>query len=344
VRNFIADLTGKDLITTQDWRVEELNIALKLAEELKWRYHYFGMEEIPRLLDRKTFFMLFFAPSTRTRAAFEAAMTYLGGHAQYIESRQTRAGEGEAVKDIVAMYDRYGHGLGIRILDKAIDFKHGVGNQLIREAARHVKIPVINMADDQFHPTQALADFMTFKERFPSYRGKKYVIMWAYSPHIRGPCSVNADLLLFTRMGVDVTVAFPPGFDLYPDIIETAKKNAEASGAHLEFTHDYKEALRGAHAVFPRNWASRKLQELGYSKFAEEELKTYEKFKDWKVTMELMDLMDKSGVLMHVMPIMRGFEADNDVVDSPRSILYEQAENGLWTKAAVLALTMANVR
>ncbi len=344
MRNFIADLTGKDLITTQDWEIEELKIAIRLAEELKWRYHYFGMNEIPKLLDRKTFFMLFFAPSTRTRAAFEAAMTYLGGHAQYIESRQTRAGEGEAVKDIVAMYDRYGHGLGIRILDKAIDFKHGVGNQLIREAAKHVKIPVINMADDQFHPTQALADFMTFKERFPHYKGKKYVIMWAYSPHIRGPCSINADLLLFTRMGVDVTVAYPPGFDLYPDIIEMAKKNAEASGAHLEFTNDYKEALRGAHAVFPRNWASRQLQELGYSKFAEEELKIYEKYKDWRVTAELMELMDKSGVLMHVMPIMRGYEADDDVVDSPRSILYEQAENGLWTKAAVLALTMANIR
>ncbi len=344
MRNFISDLTGKDLITTQDWSLEELNIALKLAEELKWRYHYFGISEIPKLLERKTFFMLFFAPSTRTRAAFEAAMTYLGGHAQYIESRQTRAGEGEAVKDIVAMYDRYGHGLGIRILDKAIDYKHGLGNKLIREAARHVKIPVINMADDQFHPTQALADFMTFKELFPSYKGKKYVIMWAYSPHIRGPCSINADLLLFTRMGVDVTVVHPPGFDLYPDIVEMAKRNAEESGAVLEFSNDYKEALRGAHAVFPRSWATRKLQELGYSKFAEEELKIYAKYKDWKVTMELMDLMDKLGVLMHVMPVMRNYEADDEVVDSRRSVIYEQAENGLWTKAAVLALTMANIR
>ena len=344
MRNLIIDLTGKDLITTQDWKVDELKIALGLAKELKETYHYFGLERLPPLLDRKTFFMLFFAPSTRTRAAFEAAMTYLGGHAQYIESRQTRAGEGEAVKDIVAMYDRYGHGLGIRILDKAIDFRHGVGNQLLREAAKHVRVPVINMADDQFHPTQALGDYMTFEEKFPNPKGKKYVIMWAYSPHVRGPCSVNADLLLFTRMGVDVTVAYPPGFDLYPDIVNQAKANAESSGAVLEFTNDYKEALRGAHAVFPRNWASQQLQELGYSKFGEEELRTYEKFKDWKVTSELMDLMDKSGVLMHVMPIMRGYEADDEVVDSPRSVLYEQAENGMWAKAAVLALTMAYIR
>lgn len=344
MKHLVADLTGKDLITTQDWSVDELRLAIKLAKDLKNRYVHYGMEGIPRILDRKTFFMLFYAPSTRTRAAFEAAMTYLGGHAQYIEARMTRMGEGEKVKDVVTMYERYGQGLGIRILDKSIDFKHGVGNALIREAAKHISIPVINMADDQFHPTQALADYTTFEEVFPNPKGKKYVIMWAYSPHVRGPCSVNEDLLLFTRMGVDVTVVHPPEFELYPDIMEMAKKNAEASGAHLEFSNDYREALRGAHAVFPRNWATRQLQELGYSKFAEQELQLYEKYRDWKVTKDLMDLMDKNGVLMHVMPIMRGYEADDEVVDSPRSVLYEQAENGLWTKAAVLALTMANMR
>jgi len=344
LKNFVYDLMGKDLITTQEWSVEEIKIALNLAKEFKWIHHYYGVEGLPKLLDRKTFFMLFFAGSTRTRAAFEAAMTYLGGHAQYIGSQETRIGEGEAVKDVVAMYDRYGHGLGIRILDKAIDYKHGVGNQLIREAAKHVKIPVINMADDQFHPTQALADYMTFEELFPNPRGKKYVIMWAYSPVVRGPCSINEDLLLFTRLGVDVTVVYPPGYDLYPDIVEWAKENARSSGATLEFSNDYREALRGAHAVFPRNWASKTLQELGYSKYGAEELKNYEKFKDWRVTKDLMDLMDKSGVLMHVMPVFRNAEADDEVVDSPRSVLYEQAENGLWTKMAVLALVMAGLK
>lgn len=119
--------------------------------------------------------MLFFAGSTRTRAA-EAGMTYLGGHAQYIGAQETRIGEGEAVKDVAAMYERYGHGLGIRILDKAIDYKHGAGNQLIREVAKHVKIPVINMADDQFHPTQALADYMTFEELFPTLKARNTLL------------------------------------------------------------------------------------------------------------------------------------------------------------------------
>ncbi len=344
MKHLLADLTGKDLITTQEWEVDELRLAIELAKDLKRRYVFYGVEGIPKLLERKTFFMLFFAPSTRTRSAFEAAMTLLGGHAQYLEPRMTRAGEGEAYKDIAKMYERYGHGIGIRILDKAIDYVYGRGNAIVREFAKWAKVPVINMADDAFHPTQGLADFMTFEEIFPNYKGKKYVIMWAYSPEIRGWCSIQEDLLIFTRMGVDVTVAAPPGFKLDPKVIEWAKQNAKATGAELRFTNDFREAVEGAHAVFPRNWASPTLVQLGYSKFAEEEKKIYEKYRDWKVTMDLFDRMDKSAVLMHVMPIFRGYEADDEVIDSPKSVLYEQAENGLYTKAAVLALTMGGVR
>jgi len=344
IKDVVTDLTGKDLITTQEWSVDEIRLALELARDIKKRYIFYGINGIPKLLERKTFFMLFFAPSTRTRSAFEAAMTLLGGHAQYLEPRMTRAGEGEALKDIAKMYERYGHGLGIRILDKAIDYVYGRGNVVIREMAKWAKVPVINMADDMFHPTQGLADYLTFEETFPKPRGKKYVIMWAYSPEIRGWCSIQEDLLIFTRMGVDVTVVSPPGFTLDPKVVEWARSNAEATGASLEFSNDFKAAVEGAHAVFPRNWASPKLVQVGYSKFAEEERRLYEKFRDWRVSRELFDRMDKSAVLMHVMPIFRGYEADEDVIDSPRSLLYEQAENGLYTKAAVLALTMAGMK
>lgn len=350
MRYLVRDLSGKDLISTMEWGIDEIEIALKLAEELKKIAHYYGVEHIPKILDRKIFWMLFFAPSTRTRAAFEAAMYYLGGHAAYIEAKTTRLAlepgqVGEAVKDAAIMYDRYGHGIGVRILDKAIDYVYGRGNAVVREIAKAANIPVINMADDMFHPTQGLADLFTFREYFGKTEGKKYVIMWAYSPEIRGWCSVQEDMILFTRYGVDVVIARPPGFDLDPKLVEKAKEFARESGGSLTITDDLKSALEGAHAVFPRNWASPKLVELGYSKFKDEELKIYEKYKNWKVTRELMDLMDKRGVLMHVLPIMRGYEADDEVIDDPRrSIIYEQAENGLWTKAAVLALTMYGVK
>ncbi|MEZ0393829.1 MAG: ornithine carbamoyltransferase [Desulfurococcaceae archaeon] len=351
LRHLSRDLSGRDLISTLDWSDEELDLSLKLAKEFKEIANYYGVEAIPKILERKVFYMLFFAPSTRTRAAFESAMVFLGGHAAFIDATTTRLAfgkeerAGEALKDVAAMYDAYGHGIGIRILDKAIDYVYGRGNAYIREVANAANIPVINMADDMFHPTQGLADIFSFIERFGNPQGKKYVIMWAYSPEIRGWCSVQEDMILFPRFGVDVVVARPPGFELDPKLVERAKQLAKEHGASLEFTSDLKEALSGAHAVFPRNWASPKLVELGYSKFKDEELKIYEKYKDWKVTRELMDLMDKQGVLMHVLPIFRGFEADDEVIDDPkRSIIYEQAENGLWTKMAVLALTMYGVK
>lgn len=350
MRYLVRELSGKDLISTMDWSIDEIEIALGLAEEFKKIAHYQGIEHIPKILDHKIFYMLFFAPSTRTRAAFESAMYYLGGHAIYIEAKTTRLAVepgqvGEAVKDVAIMYDRYGHGIGVRILDKAIDYVYGRGHKVIREIATTATIPVINMADDRFHPTQGLADLYTFREHFGKIEGKKYVIMWAYSPEIRGWCSVQEDMILFPRFGVDVVIARPPGFDLDPKLVEKAKEYARESGGSLKFTDNLREALEGAHAVFPRNWASPKLVELGYSKFKEEELRIYEKYKDWRITRELMDLMDKHGVLMHVLPIMRGYEADNEVIDDPgKSIIYEQAENGLWTKAAVLALTLYGVK
>jgi len=350
LRNLVRELSGRDLISTLDWSDEEIEIALKLAEELKHIAHYRGVDKLPKILRGKIFYMLFFAPSTRTRAAFEAAMYYLGGYAAYIEAQTTRLalkpGEvGEAVKDATAMYDLYGHGIGVRILDKAIDYVYGRGHAVVQEMARVAKVPVINMADDRFHPTQGLADIFTFREYFGKTEGKKYVIMWAYSPEIRGWCSVQEDMVLFPRFGVDVVIARPPGFDLDPKLVEKAKELAREHGASLTITDNLKEALSGAHAVFPRNWASPKLVELGYSKFKDEELKIYEKYRDWRVTRELMDLMDKRGVLMHVLPIMRGYEADDEVIDDPkRSIILQQAENGLWTKAAVLALTLYGVK
>ncbi|MFZ8791997.1 MAG: ornithine carbamoyltransferase [Thermosphaera aggregans] len=351
LRHLVRELSGKDLISTLDWTDEQIEIALNLAKEFREIAHYYGVEHIPKILAGKVFYMLFFAGSTRTRAAFESGMVFLGGHAAFIDATTTRMAfgkqekAGEAIKDVAAMYDVYGHGLGIRILDKAIDYLYGVGNSYIREMAQAANIPVINMADDMFHPTQGLADIYTFRERFVNPQGKKYVIMWAYSPEIRGWCSVQEDMILFPRFGVDVVIARPPGFDLDPKLIERARELAKEHGGSLEITDNLQEAVRGAHAIFPRNWASPTLVQVGYSKFKDEELKIYEKYRNWKVTRELMDLMDKKGVLMHVLPIFRGYEADDDVIDDPKkSVIYEQAENGLWTKMAVLALTMYGVK
>jgi len=335
-----VELQGKDLITTQDWSVDEIASTIRLAKELRAKYRG---GRVPSLLPKKTFFMLFYAPSTRTRAAFEAGMTYLGGHAQYIDVSTTRLGSGEAAKDVAKMYEKYGHGLGVRILDSAIDYVYGTGVSVVREYAKHSEIPVINMACCTYHPTQGLADLMTTQEALGRVKGKKYVIMWGYSKSFRGRCSIQEEALIMSRHGMDVTLAHPPGFEIDPKIIGMSKANAKAAGSEFTVTDDLKLAVNGAHAVFPRNWASNALLEVGATRFGKEkELELHDKYRDWTLNQELLDTMDKKAVVTHVLPALRGEEATDNVLDGPQSVIYPQAENGLFTKMAVLTITIGS--
>jgi len=334
-------LKGRDLITTQEWSLDELIATIELARELRSIYEKRG--RLPDLLSKKIFIMLFYASSTRTRSAFETSMTLLGGHSQFIASKMTREAEGESVKDIAKMYEIYGDGVGIRLLDGAIDFVYGKGNKVLREFANYSKKPVVNMADDAFHPTQAIGDFMTIEDKLGNLKGKKYVLMWAYAPVPRGYCSIDSEMLLGTRLGMDVVVTCPRGFKLQDEMIKMAEKNAKNSGGSLEFSEDYKEALNGAQVVFPRSWISRGMAEKGYVKFWREEKRIYERYRDWRLKTKDLELIDVGGIITHVLPVLRGYEADDDVMDSSKSVIYEQARNNLFAKSSALLQTMGIV-
>ncbi|MCS7094583.1 MAG: ornithine carbamoyltransferase, partial [Thaumarchaeota archaeon] len=236
--------------------------------------------------------------------------------------------------------ERFGHAMGVRILESAVDYVYGRGNAVVREYAQHAKIPVVNMADDMYHPSQAIADLYTISERFGWRTEKKrYVILWTYSDRIRSWGSVQDEMLLATRYGMDVVLCYPPGFDLDEELVKLAGQNAKDSGGSFEVSHDPREALRGAHAVFPRSWASHACVMEGLNRFGRErELELHRRYQDWRLTTELTDLMDRHGIVTHVLPVFRGQEADDDVMDGPRSVIYDQAENLLYVRAAILAL------
>jgi len=334
-----ADLFGKDLITTQEWTLEELKTVLDYAKDLKNQYH---TGTLPPILDRKTLFMLFYSSSTRTRCSFESAMTCLGGHAQMLSPDTMRLKEGEAIGDTGKMFDRYGHALGIRILEKAVGYIYGQGNKVLRDYAKACRIPVINMADDMYHPCQALTDIMTIQEKLPNYEGKKFVFSWAYSKHARSWCSVQEAILASTRFGMDTVLAYPEGFDIDPQVIEWCKQNAADAGQDFEITHDVKEAYKGAHVVYPRCWTSTACINVGMDKFGEaNEQKLHDQHKDWICNQELMDLTARNSLYMHCLPVFRGEEATDEVVDGPHSVVIDEAENRLHTQMAIMALTMA---
>jgi len=217
-----AALGGRDYIETLDWTTEEIEEALALSSELK---EAFARGAPHRLLSDKTLFMLFLDKSTRTRNAFEAGMTQLGGHAHFLDAEKTQVAHGESPKDMGIILSRYGHGLAIRH-----DLVPYEGNVYMREVARWADIPVINLQCDVDHPTQTLADLMTLRERRGrDLRGLRVAVSWAFAPSYAKPLSVPQGLLmLLPRFGIDVVLAHPPGFDLMPEVVKRAEEAAAA--------------------------------------------------------------------------------------------------------------------
>ena len=313
--------------------MEELDTVFEHSKYLKRQFKSGAQTE---LLRNKTFFMIFYATSTRTRNSFEAAMTQLGGHAHFLETKTLRAGDPgapEEIRDTVKVLDRYGHGIGIRVYTP----KYGEGEWIMREYAKWSDLPVVSMESDVHHPCQALADMLTFKEKFQKYEKKKYVQAWAYSPSaLRVPAVPQSNVLMMTRHGMDVVYVRPPEFTLDPKIIEQARKNADESGGSFTETTDLKEAFRGAHVVYMRNHCTLNRAEIGDK--AEQEIMN--RYRNWTCTEELMDLTDRKSVFMHCLPADRGYEVTNEVMDGPHSVVFDEAENRLHVQKAVLSLVM----
>ncbi len=346
-----CDLYGRDLICTQDWTKSELDLVIDLAGRMK-RNRF--SNRYTKLLENKTFFMFFYNPSVRTRQSFEVAATELGGHAQFLEPKsmrlKTEKSAGETVEDAAQVMSRYGHGLGIRILEDKIG-AYGQGEDLLREYAKWSSIPVISMAHDKYHPCQGLADIMGWSEWFtkgvnfpPDWRnlkGKKLLVIWGHGALARSWCSVQEAMLIGSRYGMDVTVASPESFDLDPQVLRWTEKNCNINDAHFETTNHETKGYEGAHVVYSRHWMTPEAYENGEF-LKESEINKALKYPRWICDAEKMALTD-NAIFTHPMPIDRGHEVTDDVSSGPRSCIYDVAENRLHVQKAIMVLTMAGI-
>ena len=341
----MINLRGKDVLTTNEWTKAELDQVLDLAFKLK------AMGEKARslnILEGKTLLLLFFRGSTRTRISFTAAMEQLGGFVQCPDpgdlrlSLEDRPGAGESLKDTALVTERYVDCVGIRlsgpIADKNGMPRPGFGDAITRKFAGYVKIPVIDLACDMQHPTQAMADIMVMKENLGDLSGKKFVAMWAYSPIVRQYTSTQADALIAATYGMDVSIVYPKGYDLDPATESLIEEECARNDRKFEISHDLRSAVKGADVVFPRKWVSPDY----YIHTKEEELRLAAQHKDWRLTDNLLKLTNNARFI-HVMPFDRGNEVDNSIVDGPNSLVYDQAENLLHMRKAFLASVMADV-
>ena len=294
------------------------------------------------LLKGKTLLLLFFRSSTRTRISFTAAMHQLGGFVQSPDPEDLRLsiedipGSGESLKDTAKVVERYADAVGLRIggplPNKTGAPRPGLGDVILKRFADYARIPVINLASDLHHPTQAMADIMVMQENIGDLTGKKIVIMWAYSPLLRNWTSPQANAMASATYGMDVTVAYPKGYDLEPTVMSQIGKECSKAGGKLEISHNLRCALEGADVVFPRNWCS-----PDYHKHAkEEEQRLAAQHKDWKLTQSLLKVTNNARFI-HVMPFDRGNEVEDSVADGPNSVVYNQAEDLLHIRKAFMA-------
>ncbi len=341
----MIDLKGRDVLTTNEWKKEELDQVLDLAIKLK------SMGDQAKsldLLNGKTLLLLFFRGSTRTRISFTAAMEQLGGYVQIPDpeglrlSLEDRPGFGESLKDTAKVTDRYVDCVGIRlsgpIPNKDGVLRPGLGDAITRKYAEFSKKPIINLACDMQHPTQAMADIMVMQESIGNLKGKKLVAHWAYSPIVRHYTSIQADALVAATYGMDVTISYPEGYELDPETESLIREECAKNGQKYEISHDLQSAAEGADFIFPRTWVSPNF----YIHTREEESRIANQHKDWRLTQNLLKRTNNARFI-HVMPFDRGNEVDNSVADDPNSLVYDQAENLLHVRKAFLASVLVDV-
>ncbi len=335
-------MKGRDYIETQDLSIEEIQHLLDTSAELKEKFH---RGEPTPLLPNQTAFLLFFDKSTRTRNAFEAGMTQLGGHAHFLDVALSQISHGETAADTGRILAAMGHGICVRH-----DLILGQGNQYLREMAEASDVPIINMQCDVDHPTQTLADLLTLRELHgDNLSGLKVAVSWAYSPAYAKPLSVPQGLItLLTRFGMKVTLAHPPGYDLLEHTVDHAKDNTVKSGGSFEIVDSMDAAFEDADVVYPKSWGVRHLMEAKIAAKDETELHAIEnecltsnaKYKDWICDGRRMKLARDHAVYMHCLPADRGSEVTDEVIDGEQSIVFQQAENRLHTAKAIMACTM----
>lgn len=308
----IPSISRADLTQDLDLTLPELHGLLRLAAEVKRTPSAYS-----NALSRKSIALLFEKPSLRTRITFELAIQQLGGIAILNDAP---IGAREPLKDVARNLERWVSGIVARtFLQKTVD-----------DLARWSRIPVINALSDQWHPCQILADMQTLQEHFGEIRGRKLAFV--------GDGNNVAQSLMLTsaRLGMDFALVNPPKYDAAPAVIATARALAAESGATLTFTHDIREAVAGAHAVYTDVWAS-----MGAENEAAERR---EAFAEYQVDDDLMSKAAPDAIFMHCLPAKRGEEVTDSVMESTRSVAFGQAENRLHAQKALLLMLLSDNR
>ncbi|MEO8663257.1 MAG: ornithine carbamoyltransferase [Bryobacteraceae bacterium] len=306
--NAIGRISAGDLTRDLDLSHDELIHLLELGSQVKRNPARYAHSLSSRYLT-----LLFEKPSLRTRLTFELAIKQLGGDCVVSNGP---IGEREPLKDVARNLDRWTNGIVARTFTQ----------DTVEQLATWSSVPVINALSDAFHPCQALADMLTVKEQFGHWRGLKLAFA-GDGNNVAHSLMINA-----ARLGMDFAIACPKGYEPDAEIVSTAVGLAAVSGSEITVTYDVNEAVAGAHAVYTDVWAS-----MGQESEAEERKRA---FHPYQVNGKLMAQARPDAVFMHCLPAKRDQETTDEVMESPRSVVFDQAENRLHVQKALLLMLL----
>ena len=306
-------LEVKDLLSIHDLSTNDVNQILDLATKLKAQLKN-GEEH--HLLKGKTLGMIFQKSSTRTRVSFEVGMWQLGGSALFLNANDMQIGRGEPVKDTARVLSRYLDGIMIRTSS----------HDEVIEMAKYANIPVINALTEMMHPCQALTDIFTVME----YKGKLQGLKMAYIGD--GNNMVHSLIQACAKVGMDIAIATPKGYEPDAAIVKEALEVAAVTGSKITLSNDPLVAAKDADVLYTDVWASMGREtEQNIRKVA---------FAGYQINKEVMDVAKADAIVLHCLPAHRGEEITDEVMESEQSVVFDQAENRLHIQKAIMVLLM----
>jgi len=316
-----------------DLGLETLDRILSTAKAWKRKPH-------PKHLRNKLLGMLFFNPSLRTRASFEAVMARGGGSAMVMEAGSSTwkfeyqigavmdVDRAEHLKEAVPVLCRYVDALAVRTFANGVDDNTDHDDAVIKAFRQYATVPVVSMESAREHPCQGIADLLTIEDQFGSAKGLPVTLTWA--PHIKSlPKAVpNSFLLTAAARGCELRVAHPRGFELHPDVVQEAETYAAASGGSVSFFHEQDLSLKDTRAVYAKAWGPATLSGLASD--------VVRQYPDWMISPQHMKRAARDAIFLHCLPVRRNVEIADAVLDGPWSRVVDEAENRFHAQRTLL--------
>src|SRR5918999_2493387 len=326
----------RDFLKTSDWPAQKLQALIESAVRFK------AEKDRDHPLAGRSVALVFFNPSLRTRASMQVGIYELGGNAvvlepggtswplEYREGVVMNADKTEHVAEFVRVLERYCVAIGVRTFATLKDWQEVRKDPVLNAFAKYASVPIINLESAMHHPCQSLADMMTIREKLGDGR-KRVVLTWAWHPKPLPMAVPNSFALAAAQMGHDLVIAHPPGYELDEELIDASRQYATEAGGSLQVTHDIDAAFTGAEVIYAKSWGAKQF----YGR-DEQDTITRAQYRSKLIVNQRKMAQTDDAIFMHCLPVRRNVIVTDAVIDSPSSVVIDEAENRLHVQKAIL--------